>query len=307
MPAIQPRVSIIVIAYRQPGFLNQALASVEVQDFEDYELIVVDDGSGDEVVGQYRLPAGARLIRHGTCGGAAAASRNSGIREARGELIAFLDQDDSWKPQHLSAAVAAFDSRPELGLVQSGFLATDEHLQPLAAQPKVRSLPSERQALIRGFLKRNLITTPSSVVVSRAALEACSDMEHVFDVAVTGASDRDLWLRLPSVSELASLPEVTTLYRTHPAQLHRNERATRPGRLGFHEKTLRWAQREQPQMVRPIRRSFAKLLRKCASRDLAAGPHRDRSAARASLRRARRLDPWNLAGWTAGLPTKRWR
>jgi glycosyltransferase involved in cell wall biosynthesis len=293
-----PRLSVIAIAYRAPDFLNQALASVAAQDFRDLELIVVDDASGDDLVARYELPTGARLIRHRQRGGAAAKSRNTGLRAASGELIAFLDQDDAWRPGHLAAAVAALETDPEVGLACTHPVVTDEHLHPLAKQPRFRGLPpkpglgSARERTLRAFLGRNWITTPSSVVTRRTALDAASpDPTSVFDEPVTGASDRDLWLRLASVSRLVALPAPLTLYRTHPDQLHRDEPATRPGRLAFHEKTLTWAAAERPDLLPLARRAFVKTLKKCAARDPA---NREKY-----IERARLLGPFDLGLWIA--------
>lgn len=286
-PSLAPRVSVIAIAYRQPAFLNQALASVARQSFGHWELIVVDDGSGDEVVAQYELPPGTRLLRHERCRGAAAISRNSGLELARGEYLAFLDQDDAWLPAHLATAVAALDAHPDAGLVFTGHIATDETLVPRARQASFAPLPADP---LRGMLKKNLITTPSSVLVRRSALDAAGGG---FDEGIIGSADRDLWLRLAACSRLIALPEALCLYRMHAAQLHRHETATRPGRIAFHEKTLRWAERERPELVPRVRRAFARMLCKIARIELARGDD-GLEAARAAVTRAREVDPWNL-------------
>jgi len=287
-----PRLSVIAIAYQQPEFLNQALASVAAQDYQDLEVIVVDDASGTDFVARYELPPGANLIIHSERGGAAARSRNTALAAATGELVAFLDQDDAWLPGHLTACVAALDATPDAGLAFTHRIVTDAALQPLPKQPRFRGLPRTMRRTQQAFLDRNWITTPSSVVARRTALAAASPGgTQVFDEAVTGASDRDLWLRLACVARLLALPAPLTLYRTHPQQLHNNERATRPGRLAFHEKTLRWAEAERPDLVPLARRAFAKTLKKCAARDPA--------NRKQYLDRARSLSPFALGLWLA--------
>ncbi len=282
-----PSVSVVVIAYRQPRLLNEALDSVRRQTFRDYELIAVDDDSGDECVGRYELPPGARMIRHPRRRAAAAATRNTGIRASRGRYVAFLDQDDAWLPEKLEAQVQMLEARPDAALVFCGHVATDERLVPLKRQPPAARLPADP---VRALIRRNIITTPSSVLVRRSALDRCG----LFDETIAGASDRDLWLRLAVRHPLMALPRGLTLYRMHPGQLHLREPYTRPGRLRFQEKTLAWAESERPDLVPDVRRSFARLLRRIAV-ILMRREGRAREALEA-LERSRRLEPRSARG-----------
>ncbi len=107
----QPLISVILPTFDRPELLKRALASVALQTFRDFELIVVDDASTDG-----RPPAGSAwdipsitLIQHEVNRGPAAA-RNSGITAAKGDWIAFLDSDDSWEPEKLAAQAGFFRS-----------------------------------------------------------------------------------------------------------------------------------------------------------------------------------------------------
>src|SRR5690242_14252654 len=99
-PSDTPLVSVIVCTYNQPDLLRSALDSVFRQDLQDFEVIVVDDGSEVPV----EIPAGqrdrVRLIRTGH--GGVGAARRTGLDAARGEFTAYCDDDDQWKPHHLS-------------------------------------------------------------------------------------------------------------------------------------------------------------------------------------------------------------
>lgn len=108
------RVSVIIPLYDKEPYVRRALSSVAAQTFQDFEVIVVDDGSKDggaRVVESFieESPAGARvrLLRQANAGPGAA--RNRGLREARGELVAFLDADDEWLPAFLEEGVSALD------------------------------------------------------------------------------------------------------------------------------------------------------------------------------------------------------
>ena len=111
--AAAPRVSVIVPVFNRAGSIPRALESVAAQTFQDYEIIVVDDGSTDgsaDVVERLGL-ARVRLIRSPQNRGAAAA-RNIGISAASGQWIAFLDSDDFWAPDKLAHQLAALEGAP---------------------------------------------------------------------------------------------------------------------------------------------------------------------------------------------------
>lgn len=107
-----PRVSIVIPTHERPVLLRRALASVVAQTYEDWEAIVVDDavsGSAELIVADYD-PRIRYMQNDGAHGGAGA--RNRGIREARGEYIAFLDDDDEWLPEKMSRQITALDAAP---------------------------------------------------------------------------------------------------------------------------------------------------------------------------------------------------
>ena len=115
----QPRVSVIIPAYNADRYIAEAINSIFSQSYQDYEIIVVDDGSTDstpEILQSY----GSRIHSISQTNGGMAAARNLGIAAAKGELIALLDHDDIFLPDKLPAQVACFDSHPGVGLVNSG-------------------------------------------------------------------------------------------------------------------------------------------------------------------------------------------
>jgi glycosyltransferase involved in cell wall biosynthesis len=119
----QPKVSIITIFYQAAQFLPEALASIAGQDFADWELLLVDDGSTDEGTRIAREFAAAdarvRLLEHpGRVNRGTSASRNLGFEQSRGDYVIRLDADDVFmSPQALSEQVALLDAHPGVGLV----------------------------------------------------------------------------------------------------------------------------------------------------------------------------------------------
>jgi glycosyltransferase involved in cell wall biosynthesis len=107
-----PLVSVVIPTYNQPAFLHEALASVFAQNFEDYEIIVVNDGSTDDTGEQLRRYGGRiRLFEQENEG--IGRARNRGMDEARGRYVAFLDHDDLWHPLKLETQVAYMREHPE--------------------------------------------------------------------------------------------------------------------------------------------------------------------------------------------------
>jgi hypothetical protein len=125
---IQPRVSVVIPAYNAASVLPRALDSVCAQSTNEWELIVVDDGSTDAtpaVLADYsrRLGSRMRVVRQTNRG--ASAARNAGIDIAEGEFVAFHDADDEMQPTKLERQLALFDLRPELDLVYSDYALHD--------------------------------------------------------------------------------------------------------------------------------------------------------------------------------------
>jgi glycosyltransferase involved in cell wall biosynthesis len=121
------RVSVVIPLYNKANFITRTLQSVAGQTFDDFETIIVDDGSTD---GSGELAAEFpdrrfHVVRQANAGPGAA--RNRGIEEARGEVIALLDADDVWMPEYLASSLAMFDeSGPEAAAVTSGYIVQPE-------------------------------------------------------------------------------------------------------------------------------------------------------------------------------------
>jgi len=118
-----PRVSVICIFLDEERFLAEAVDSVLAQEFRDFELLLVDDGSRDDSTRMARAYAARdhgriRYLEHpGHANRGMSAARNLGLAHAKGEFIAFMDADDRWRPHRLAEQVAILDAHPEAGMV----------------------------------------------------------------------------------------------------------------------------------------------------------------------------------------------
>ena len=117
-----PKVSVVISTHNRREMLKRAIDSVLKQTFQDFEIIVVDDGNEPaEEVAKSFSDARIRYVRHEIPHRGAPAARNTGIRSSQGEFVAFLDDDDEWLPLKLQLQVKALDENQEAGLRFFGF------------------------------------------------------------------------------------------------------------------------------------------------------------------------------------------
>lgn len=119
----KPLVSVVTIFLNTEKYIEEAIESIFAQTYDNWELLLVDDGSSDrstEIALRYvqQYPGKVRYLEHeGHQNRGMSASRNLGVRHAKGELIAFLDSDDIWLPQKLERQAAILESQPEAAMV----------------------------------------------------------------------------------------------------------------------------------------------------------------------------------------------
>jgi glycosyltransferase involved in cell wall biosynthesis len=210
------KVSVVIPTYNRPDSLHKAIRSVLQQSFQDFEIIVVDDASTMEnqpVIQELSDPR-IRYIRHST-NRREAGSRNTGIRNARGEYIAFLDDDDEWLPEKLQKQVAILDTNPpEVGVVYTGRFAIDRKSRKLID----RRIPVIRGDVLQDLFKHNFTTGGSSIL----ARKACFDEVGLFDESLPNAVDHDMWIRIAKKYRFECVPEALVRYYVHPNRLNSN-------------------------------------------------------------------------------------
>lgn len=211
---VTPRVSVIIPVYQGDRFLAEAIESVLNQTYTNYEIIVINDGSTDnsnDVLQPYLDKI--RYVYQENQG--VAAARNLGIQIAKGEFIAFLDQDDFWWPDKLALQVACFDTKPELGIVNSGWQRVNELGKAIV---NVEPWHKASELNLRAWLQWKPVL-PSAIMFSRQWLERAGG----FDSRFTQSSDVDMVLRLALMGcEAKWVPQVTACYRQHQCNTMKN-------------------------------------------------------------------------------------
>jgi hypothetical protein len=206
-----PRVSVVIAVYNGERYLAEAIRSVLAQQFDDLELIVVDDGSTDRSAAIVREFTDHRIrLLSNTTNVGLSRSLNRGVGEARGELVARLDADDIAEPERLARQISLLDAAPDVALVGSWYL---ELRDDGATTP--RRLPVDHWDL-RWHLHLTCPLLHSAVVWRRQLVAA---RVGVYDERLAYSEDFDLWWRLTSVLRAENLPEYLVRLRTHSASM----------------------------------------------------------------------------------------
>lgn len=197
-----PLVTAIIPAYERPRRTERAIQSVVDQSYSPIELIVVDDHSTpslrDSISLEYESLYDFQLIEHDTNKGANAA-RNTGIKAASGEYIAFLDSDDKWKPEKIARQFSQFRDAPDsVGLVYTGVRQIDS-----AGRTNAMNYPEIEGAVPKQLLTDNFIGTFSCVMVRSSVFESIDYLDERFP----SWQDWEFYLRLTQEYEVRAVPE----------------------------------------------------------------------------------------------------
>jgi glycosyltransferase involved in cell wall biosynthesis len=229
---MSPRVSVIVASYNHAAFVGACLASVLAQTYEDWELVVTDDGSTDGTADAVRAFAAAHPRarvdfvalpeNRGAC-----IALNLGIRRARGELIAILNSDDLFLPHKLARQVEFLDAHPRVGAVFGWPELIDERGAPFddpghKDKGIFRQENRSRQAWLRHFFDQGNALCHPTVLIRRR----CYEDVGYYDARLAQVPDLDQWVRLAMKHEIHVLAEPLIRFRILDAQ--RNASAARP-------------------------------------------------------------------------------
>lgn len=209
------KVSVIIPAYNAMVYLPETMKSVLKQTYDDFEVIVVNDGSSDQTeqwVSQITDPR-VRLICQRNQGSSAA--RNTGINQARGEYIAFLDADDLWEPTKLEKQVHCLEQDPEAGLVYTWTALIDEKGE---SRGKVIANYAEGNVW-KTLIECNILECGSTPMIRRCCFESVG----VFDINLGSlCDDWEMWIRIASRYSFKVVKEPLVYYRAHSNSTSKN-------------------------------------------------------------------------------------
>jgi glycosyltransferase involved in cell wall biosynthesis len=231
----------VIPAYNPGPFIGEAVASVLAQTFADFDLVVVDDGSTDDTRSILASFTDERVSYLFQDNRERSGARNTGIRAARGEYIAFLDADDTWLPEKLARQVALLDAHSEIGLVYCS-----------AWKLRAGVIMGEQKATYRGNVVRPLLIVDNVIAGSASAVMVRRDvLDEVggFDERRIIYEDWDLWLRIARRFPVDFVADNLVHIRVHPASTQMRTELMKSGIRTFFDPLLTdplWADEVRP-------------------------------------------------------------
>ncbi|MBD2103239.1 glycosyltransferase family 2 protein [Leptolyngbya sp. FACHB-261] len=223
-----PKVAVIIPVHCVEKYIAATVQSVLKQTFSDFELLIVDDQCPQrsvEICQQFSDPR-IKVIHQRNRG--LAGARNTGIRQAQGEYLAFLDGDDLWLPEKLAKHVEHLERSPEVGVSFSRSALINEAGEALGTY----LMPQLQNITAASLFRVNPIGNGSAAVLRRQTLEAIrfqanlygTPEDFYFDEQFRRAEDIECWLRIASLTDwqIEGLPEALTLYRVNSGGLSAN-------------------------------------------------------------------------------------
>jgi glycosyltransferase involved in cell wall biosynthesis len=239
-------VSVVVPTYDRAAYIAEAVRSIQEQTYPHVEIIVADDGSTDDtaqIVAQFGSAVIYLPLNHR---GLPAATRNAGLRVAKGEYVAFLDSDDLFLRGKLAQQISVFHAHPSVGLVYSnGYYFREDPTRPTGHLLDGLSTPSGD--ILPELLRGNLIVSPAMVLVTRRSLDAAGMFDERPEFF--GVEDYDLWLRIAARFPAVYVPGQVAAIRRHSQGISQDVTSLRAGAL----KVLASLEAAHPQVAREHR------------------------------------------------------
>lgn len=204
------KISVVIPLYNKEKYVKRAINSVLNQTYQEFEIIVINDGSSDNSEAKVKEINDNRikLITQENAG--VSAARNRGIKEAKYELIAFLDADDAWKPQFLETIQRLRNNYPQAGIYGTAY----EYQMPSGKKipANFNSIPNtDWEGIIDDYFKasiKNQLLWTSAVAIPKKVF---NDVGY-FTVGMTRGEDLDMWLRIVMKYQVAFSNKICSIY-----------------------------------------------------------------------------------------------
>lgn len=191
-----PHISVVIPTYKRPEKLKRAIESVRNQTYRQWELVIVNDAPEYDISSSFPKDDRITLIQHDRNKGAPAA-RNTGIQVSNNQFLAFLDDDDIWKPAKLERQINKFATlSAKYGIVFTGCDVIED------GSVIKTDRPSKSGDLFEDLLFRNIIPSPTPLIKRK-----CFQQVGKFDTALPSSQDYDMWLRIAKEFKISSIPE----------------------------------------------------------------------------------------------------
>jgi len=200
-----PKISIIIPTYNRSNLLTTTIDSVLNQTYKDFELIIIDDGSTDntkQIVENLKQKDNRIIYEYQNNSGGPASPKNTGIKIAKGEYIAFLDDDDEWFPEKLEKQIKIFEENEDIAIVScDSVVVSDKN------ETKVKTSKIDNYNLNKLLIKNSIFT-------GTVFIKASSIKKKLFDKNLNFLEDWDMWIRILSDNDkIKFIPEILFKYK----------------------------------------------------------------------------------------------
>lgn len=226
---MEPKVSVIIPTYNREQKIQYAIRSVLRQAYQNFEIIIVDDGSTDNteqlIEDLQKKDSRVKYLKQENSGGTSK-PRNLGISKSRGKYLAFLDSDDEWMETKLEKQLELFRNSDDPNL---GFVACNAIIINKREESKIYSLPKYKN-YFKEFLTRTIITSCSSVVIKKSVINKVGG----FDENLKTGVDWEMWIRISKSFNFNFVDEPLIKYYVHKNNI------SSPSNIAKREKDLRY-------------------------------------------------------------------
>ena len=206
-----PSISVIITCYNNQATIAEAIRSVLAQSHSPEEVIVVDDGSGDDSLSAIE-PFKERVALIAGRNGGPSVARNRGLEAAKSDWVAFLDGDDAWHPDKLAIQLVALEAHPEAVMIATDWSRDPAELS-IEEDPRIQRLYASHIAVLNRF-------QTSTVLVRKELWQAVGG----FRSAIDGTEDWDFWMRVSRLTDDLHLAWPLVVYRDEGTSYSKNSR-----------------------------------------------------------------------------------
>jgi len=208
-----PFFSIVIPLYNKEHFIVQTIQSVLDQTFQDYEILVVNDGSTDASLNSLRVFNDSRIQVFTIKNQGVSHARNFGIKKANAKYVAFLDADDLWLNKHLEQLKKLSEDFPNCGLYANAYV---KKMGEITLESHYIDIPNAWNGIVKDYFKSSqfsCVAWTSAVMVPKKILEAFNGFDE--RITLGAGEDTDLWMKIAIQHPIAFNNNVTAVYNLH--------------------------------------------------------------------------------------------
>ncbi len=228
-----PYFSVVISLYNKETHIQSTIESVLAQTFTDFEIIVVNDGSTDGGEAVVKSIDDARIVYYSQENQGVSAARNFGIAKAKATLIAFLDADDYWYPNHLETLKALCEKFPGCGLYATAY--EKSYFNTFTVKARFNELPDNFTGIVTDYFKHSIIDAiawTSATAIPKTIFES----HDMFDNNLKSGQDTDMWIRIAIKENVAFSSNITARRIITDSKNHLSSSKHRANRIILTEK-----------------------------------------------------------------------